>query len=64
MTETQSKSIMAFDCGTQKMGMAIGQSSIESANPLPRFVMKEGIPNWDQLLKVVKEWQPDLVLVG
>jgi putative Holliday junction resolvase len=50
MTETQSKSIMAFDFGTQKMGMAIGQSSIESANPLPLFVMKDGIPNWDQLL--------------
>ena len=45
------------------MGMAIGQSSIESANP-PLFVMKDGIPNWDQLLKIVKEWQPDLFLVG
>lgn len=64
MTETQSKSIMAFDFGTQKMGMAIGQSSIESANPLPLFVMKDGIPNWDQLLKIVKEWQPNLFLVG
>ncbi len=37
MTATQSKSIMAFDFGTQKMGMAIGQSAIESANPLPLF---------------------------
>lgn len=26
--------------------------------------MKDGIPNWDQLLKIVKEWQPDLFLVG
>lgn len=52
MTATQSKSIMAFDFGTQKMGMAIGQSAIESANPLPLFVMKDGIPNWDQLLKM------------
>jgi putative Holliday junction resolvase len=29
--------IMAFDFGTQKMGMAVGQSTIESANPLPCF---------------------------
>jgi putative Holliday junction resolvase len=28
-----SQSIMAFDFGTQKMGIAIGQSTIESANP-------------------------------
>ena len=59
-----SQSIMAFDFGTQKMGIAIGQSSIESANPLPLFVMKDGIPDWNQLLKLVKEWQPNLFLVG
>ena len=59
-----SQSIMAFDFGTQKMGIAIGQSTIESANPLPLFVMKDGIPDWNQLLKLVKEWQPNLFLVG
>jgi len=26
--------------------------------------MKDGIPNWEHLLKIVKEWQPDLFLVG
>lgn len=56
--------IMAFDFGTQKMGIAVGQSTIESANPLALFPMKDGIPHWDQLLKIVKEWQPTLFLVG
>ncbi|MDY6449941.1 Holliday junction resolvase RuvX [Acinetobacter faecalis] len=56
--------IMAFDFGTQKMGMAIGQSLIESANPLALFPMKDGIPNWDELLKIVKQYQPTLFLVG
>lgn len=56
--------IMAFDFGTQKMGMAVGQSLIESANPLPLFPMKDGIPNWDELLKIVKNNQPGLFLVG
>ena len=58
------QSIMAFDFGTQKMGMAIGQSTIESATPLPLFAMKDGIPDWNQLLKLVREWQPNLFLVG
>lgn len=44
MTATQSKSIMAFDFGTQKMGMAIGQSAIESANPLPLLWWKMVFP--------------------
>ncbi len=56
--------IMAFDFGTQKMGMAVGQSLIESANPLPLFPMKDGIPVWDDLLKIVKQYQPTLFLVG
>lgn len=56
--------IMAFDFGTQKMGMAVGQSLIESANPLALFPMKDGIPNWDELLKIVKQYQPTLFLVG
>lgn len=60
----QANMIMAFDFGTQKMGMAVGQSLIESANPLALFPMKDGIPQWDALLKIVHSYQPDLFLVG
>ena len=56
--------ITAFNLGTQKMGMAVGRSLIESANPLALFPMKDGIPNWDELLKIVKQYQPTLFLVG
>ena len=56
--------IMAFDFGTQKMGMAVGQSMIESASPLALFPMKDGIPDWNQLLKIIKQHQPTLFLVG
>lgn len=56
--------LMAFDFGTQKMGIAVGQSLIESSTPLALFPMKDGIPNWDELLKIVKQYQPSLFLVG
>ncbi|TXJ09297.1 MAG: Holliday junction resolvase RuvX [Acinetobacter sp.] len=59
-----SQTIMAFDFGTQKMGIAVGQSLIESCNPLPLFAMKDGIPDWSKLLKIVQEWQPNIFLVG
>ena len=61
---SQPQLIMAFDFGTQKMGMAVGSSLIESATPLALFPMKDGIPNWDALLKIVKQHQPNLFLVG
>ena len=61
---TSPYTVMAFDFGTQKMGIAVGQSMIESATPLSLFPMKDGIPNWDELLKIVKQHQPSLFLVG
>ena len=60
----QPQLIMAFDFGTQKTGMAVGSSMIESATPLALFPMRDGIPNWDELLKIVKQHQPNLFLVG
>lgn len=60
----ESYTVMAFDFGTQKMGIAVGQSLIESTNPLALFPMKDGIPNWDALLKLIQQWQPTLFLVG
>ncbi len=56
--------LMAFDFGTQKMGIAVGQALIESAQPLNLLPMKDGIPIWDDLLNIVKQWQPELFLVG
>lgn len=56
--------IMAFDFGTQKMGMAVGQSLIQSSHPLALFPMRDGIPQWDNLLKIVQQYQPSLFLVG
>lgn len=56
--------IMAFDFGTQKMGMAIGSSLIESATPLALFPMKDGIPHWETLLDIIKHHQPNLFLIG
>jgi putative holliday junction resolvase len=58
------KSLLAFDYGTKNIGIASGQTITRSANSLPALKAKDGIPDWDQVEKVLKEWQPDLVLVG
>ena len=56
--------IMAFEFGTRKVGMAVEQTKIESATPLALFPMKDGIPNWDELHKIIKQYQPNVFLVG
>ncbi|XID74680.1 Holliday junction resolvase RuvX [Alkanindiges sp. WGS2144] len=60
----QPQTIMAFDFGTQKMGMATGNELLGTAQPLDLFPMRDGIPDWDKLEKIIANWQPDLCLVG
>lgn len=58
------KSVLGFDFGTSRMGVAIGQSITGTARPLAPLKAKEGIPNWDEIAKLVDEWQPDAFVVG
>ncbi|MEZ8106284.1 MULTISPECIES: Holliday junction resolvase RuvX [Vibrio] len=64
MSNTKSRSIIAFDYGTKSIGSAIGQEITGTANPLKAFKAKDGIPNWGDIEKMLKEWQPDLIVVG
>lgn len=59
-----SRSIMAFDFGTKSIGSAIGQEITGTASPLKAFKANDGIPNWDLIEQQIKEWQPDLLVVG
>lgn len=58
------KTILAFDFGTRSIGCAIGQSVTGTAQGLPAFKAQDGIPDWTQIEKVIKTWQPDLLVVG
>ena len=60
----QPQRVMAFDFGSQKMGVAFGQALLGTASPLPLLLMKDGIPSWEQLLKLIQDWQPEACLVG
>ncbi|MCA2015267.1 Holliday junction resolvase RuvX [Vibrio tritonius] len=59
-----SRTIMAFDFGTKSIGSAIGQEITGTASPLKAFKANDGIPNWDDIEKQIKEWQPNLLVVG
>lgn len=55
---------MAFDYGLRQMGVATGQTLTSSARGLCILKAHDGIPNWDEVSKLLDEWTPDLVLVG
>ncbi len=58
------KTLLAFDYGTKNIGVACGQTISGTANSLPPLKAKDGIPDWVQVEKIIKEWQPDLTLIG
>lgn len=61
---SNSKTIIAFDFGTKSIGSAVGQEITGTATPLKAFKATDGIPNWGDIEKMLKEWQPDLIVVG
>lgn len=64
MPKTSTKTILAFDFGTTRIGVAVGQTATCTAQDLAPIKAVDGIPNKDQLNFVIKEWQPNLLLVG
>lgn len=58
------KTLLGFDFGTKSIGVAIGQQLTGTARPLTAIKAQDGIPDWSQIEKLLKEWQPDLVVVG
>lgn len=59
-----SLSLLAFDYGLKNIGVAYGQSITGTASELPPLAARDGIPNWDQISKLLNEWQPQRLLVG
>ncbi len=59
-----SLTLLGFDYGMKSIGVAVGQQLTASARPLLALKANEGVPNWDQIAALLKEWQPDLLVVG
>ena len=55
---------LAFDFGTKSIGCAVGQSITGTAQALPAFKAQDGIPNWEHIEKCLREWKPQVVVVG
>lgn len=56
--------LMAFDFGTKRIGIAVGQRLTGTAQPLPPIKARDGIPDWQQLQCIIDEWQPDAFVTG
>ncbi|MFO7647936.1 MULTISPECIES: Holliday junction resolvase RuvX [Halomonas] len=56
--------VLGFDFGTRRIGVAVGNELLASARELDPLPARDGIPDWDQVARLVESWQPDLFVVG
>ncbi|OYU82433.1 MAG: Holliday junction resolvase RuvX [Burkholderiales bacterium PBB5] len=56
-------SFLAFDFGLKRTGVASGNTLLGQARPLTT-VNAEGDARFEPIAKLIKEWQPDALVVG
>jgi putative Holliday junction resolvase len=64
MDKSTHRVLLGFDFGMKRIGVAVGQTVTESAKPLATLQANEGKPQWDELNKLIKKWEPDAFIVG
>lgn len=58
------ETILAFDFGLRRIGVAVGQQVTDSASPLGIVHNDENGPDWGGIGNFIKEWRPARLIVG
>jgi putative holliday junction resolvase len=58
MPERGARTVLAFDFGLKRIGVAVGEPELGTAHPLP------AVADFSQVEKLVDEWQPASLVVG
>ncbi|MFV2090292.1 MAG: Holliday junction resolvase RuvX [Pseudomonadales bacterium] len=56
--------VLAFDFGLKHIGVAVGQTITQTANPLTTLEARNGTPRWADIEHLSAEWRPVCLLVG
>ncbi|CAM3880987.1 Holliday junction resolvase RuvX [Vreelandella rituensis] len=64
MAEVGQRLVLAFDYGTRRIGVAVGNEMLHSARELSALPARDGIPDWNVVTRLIDEWQPDVFVVG
>jgi putative Holliday junction resolvase len=58
------KLLLGFDYGTKQIGVAVGQAITGQARELCILKAQNGVPDWQKVEALLREWQPDAIVVG
>jgi putative Holliday junction resolvase len=58
------ETVLAFDYGLRRIGIAVGQQVTASASPLGVAANTASGPDWPAIERLVREWRPARLIVG
>ena len=56
--------LLGFDFGTHRIGVAVGQTITASATPLEVLDSRGERPDWNRIERLMREWTPSAAVVG
>jgi putative Holliday junction resolvase len=56
--------VLAFDFGLRNIGVATGQAITRTASEIATVRARDGVPDWNTVDALVRQWEPDALLVG
>lgn len=58
MPERAARTVLAFDFGLKRIGVAVGEPELRTAHPLP------AVARFEQIQPLILEWKPAALVVG
>lgn len=58
------QTVLGFDVGGRRIGVAIGQALTGTASPLVTLQSIGGQPDWSAIAELISQWRPNLAIVG
>lgn len=58
------RTVLAFDYGSKRLGVAVGQELGASARALTTLPVRHGKHDWTAIAALVEDWGPDLFVLG
>jgi len=64
VSDQTNQTLLCFDCGKKRIGTAVGQTITATATELEIIKTINTKPDWEAISRLIKEWNPDRLVVG
>ncbi len=64
MTAPAARTVLSFDYGLRRIGVAVGNTLTGTAEALATVAADDGLPDWRALDRLVGDWRPAAIVAG